>query len=491
MNSVASLLEIFPIPTLTSEQSVSLLPLVILSITAVLVIIVGAQKSSDKGRTGAMLLSLFGMFLSATVTYKTFSFEQVDFLSGTLLFDYQERILSLVLHLCAVLGLLVNYGYDKREELMSEIYGLLPISLAGMILMVSTNHLLFMFISLEIMSLAIYVMVAMRRNSKFSAEAGLKYFILGGLASAFLLYGSALLFGASGSFNLVLISQSFERGVSPIFYVGLMFVMVGLLFKVGAFPFHSWIPDVYQGATTSVTGFMGAAVKLVAFMALTKVSLNLMFASTSVGNTAIVLVVGGIAAVTIIFGNFVALKQNELKRMLAYSTIAHTGYLLLGILSLSGSPANAQYIMIYLVLYAFSNIGIFALIVMLEKSGSKDIVIDDLAGLWNKYPMISIAMTIFLLSMAGIPLTSGFIGKYLLFAAAVSAKQIVLVVLAVLASVVSVYYYLRVIITMFMKEPQHGSGVVVASKWIGCGITVAISVFITIQMGIFPAIFIK
>src|SRR3989339_285201 len=486
MNSAISLVEIFPLPSLSLAEMISLWPLIILSITAVVAIVAGASKVVARGRMLAMIISLFGVAVSTTITYISLSYDPVNLLNGTLFFDSTSRLLSLVVHLCTILAILVNFGYDEKEELLAEVYGLLPIALAGMIFMIATNHLLFMFVSLEIMSLAIYVMVAMRRTFKFSAEAGLKYFILGGLASAFLLYGSALVYGATGSFNMEVISQSFVRGISPLFYVGLLFVLTGLFFKVGAFPFHSWIPDVYQGATTSITGFMGAAVKLTAFMALTKVCLNMIFVPSFLEVDIFKFVIGTIAAATIVYGNFVALKQNELKRMLAYSTIAHTGYLLLGLLSLNGTPTNAQFIMIYLVLYAFSNIGIFALIVMLERKGERDIVIEELGGFWLKHPLMAISMTIFLLSMAGIPLTSGFIGKYLLFAAAVSSQQVALVVLAVLASVVSVYYYLRVIIAMFMKEAPKGQAMLTASKWAGCGITVLVSIFITIQMGIFP-----
>ncbi len=482
---MTSLLEVFPLAPFGSEEFFGLLPLFILSITAVAGLI---ASPGLKGRRLGMIIAAIGVVISMAVTFQGIFDPAVNILDGTLLLDKFSKFLSLVLHACALLGIFVTYGYDEAENILSEIYALLVFALAGMVLMVSTTHLAFMFIALEIMSLSIYVIVAMKRTSRFSSEAGLKYFILGGLASAFFLYGAALLFGSQGTFVLSKMVAS-SAGYSPIFYVGTLFVLIGLLFKVGAFPFHSWIPDVYQGATTSVTGFMGAAVKLTAFVALIRVTQFLVFIPDFTQTLIFQSLLAVVATMTMVYGNFVALQQSELKRMLAYSTIAHTGYLLVGLLSLSTTSLNAYSLVVYLTLYAFANIGIFALIIMLETRGSKDVVIEELSGLWKSSPLIAIAMSVFLLAMAGIPLTSGFVGKYLLFSKAVSSNFVPLVVIAVLTSVVSVYYYLRVIVLMFMKD-QVGERKVNASLWSGCLVTAVICLILTVDLGIFPSGFI-
>jgi NADH-quinone oxidoreductase subunit N len=351
--------------------------------------------------------------------------------------------------------------------------------------MVSTSHLLFMFISLEIMSLAIYVMVAMRRSSRFSAEAGLKYFILGGLGSALFLYGSALIFGATGTFELHTISHKVQiTAPSMIYYIGLGLITVAMLFKVGAFPFHGWVPDVYQGAATNVTGYMGAGVKFTAFMAFAKIAQNLVFNESVEGLHWFHSFLWFVAAASMIYGNVVAISQTEIKRMLSFSTIAHTGYLLLGLIVVRTGVEDTRSLILYLFFYALSNLGVFALISLFEQRNQKDLTLDQIAGLGLKHPVLGTFFTVFLLSMAGIPLTSGFIGKYGLFSSAVNGGEVPLVVIAVLTSVISVYYYLRVIVYLFMKE---STGEMATYNRLG-GPTIAalISALATLQFGLFP-----
>jgi NADH-quinone oxidoreductase subunit N len=326
----------------------------------------------------------------------------------------------------------------------------------------------------------------MRRTSRFSAEAGLKYFILGGLASGLFLYGSSLVFGATGSFQLETISYFLSSHPNPsyIYYIGLGLILTAMLFKVGAVPFHGWVPDVYQGASTNITGFMGAAVKFTAFMALAKISQHLVFVPQVRGLSWFQNYVWLIAAASMIYGNFVAISQNEIKRMLSFSTIAHTGYLLLGLCAMNVGETSSEDLILYLFFYALSNLGAFAVISQFEEKNQKDLTLDEVAGLGVKHPLLGAFLTVFLLSMAGIPLTSGFIGKYGLFSSAVNAGEVPLVVIAVLTSVVSVFYYLRVIIYMFMKDGTSEEVTFQGLK--GAGLAAFISAVATLQFGLFP-----
>lgn len=476
--------DVFPLTALSALELQSLLPLFILSFSAVIALIAGTHK--EHGHTFAFITAFVALIASIFAGASMLFSSDVSLLGETLVFSPFTKTISLMILSFAFIAVVLTYGQDKKEGLLSEIYGLILFSTIGMILMMSTQHLLFMFVALEVMSLAIYVMVAMRRSSRFSAEAGLKYFILGGLASAFFLYGASLIFGATGSFQLEAINGFLVQHHQPsfIFYVGLGLVLTAMLFKVGAVPFHGWVPDVYQGASTNVTGFMGAAVKFTAFMVLARICQNLVFVEGVVGLSWFKILIWVVAAASMIYGNFVAISQNEIKRMLSFSTIAHTGYLLLGLYAMNLGEDSARSLILYLFFYALSNLGAFAVISLFEEKNQKDITLEQMAGLGVKHPILGTFFTIFLLSMAGIPLTSGFIGKYGLFSSAVNAGEIPLVVIAVLTSVVSVYYYLRVIVYMFMKESKDGAFTYQGIK--GASFAAMISVYATIQFGLFP-----
>lgn len=476
--------EVFPLNPLSGVELLSLTPLFILAIGAILSLIVGTHK--EKGHTLAFGVAFASLVSCLFVYASTATIGDVSILGETLVFNSYTKTIAAMATGFALIAVVLTYGQDKKEGLLSEIYALIQFSTAGMILMMTTQHLLFLFIALEIMSLAIYIMVAMRRSSRFSAEAGLKYFILGGLASAFLLYGSSLIFGATGSFQLGTIHTFLLAHNEPsfIFYVGLGMVLVAMLFKVGAVPFHGWVPDVYQGAATNVTGFMGAAVKFTAFMALARICQNLVFVDNVVALKWFETTIYVIAAASMIYGNFVAISQNEIKRMLSFSTIAHTGYLLLGLYAMKLGEESAQSVLLYLFFYAVANLGAFAVISQFEERNQKDLTFDQIAGMGAKHPVLGTFFTLFLLSMAGIPLTSGFIAKYGLFSSAVYAGEIPLVVIAVLTSVVSVYYYLRVIVYMFMKDTTSEAATYQGLK--GAGLAAFLSAAATLQFGLFP-----
>lgn len=474
----------FPLTNLSWVEISNLMPLFILSFGAVAALLAGTHK--DHGHRYSFIVSLAALFVAIIMNAGNVFNHEVPLLGGALVYNPFTKTLSLMALLFAMIGVVLTYGQDKKEGLLSEIYPLILFSTAGMILMMSTTHLLFMFIALEIMSLAVYVMVAMRRSSAFSAEAGLKYFILGGLASALFLYGASLIFGASGSFQLTQIEEYLQANSVPsfIFFMGLGLVLVGMLFKVGAFPFHGWVPDVYQGASTNVTAFMGASVKFTAFMALANVTRHLVFVEGVQGLNWFGGFIWIVSAWSMVYGNFVAISQNEIKRMLSFSTIAHTGYLLIGLYAMSISRETSESLVLYLFFYGLANLGAFSVIAAFEKGHEKDLTLDQMAGLGTKHPMMGLALTIFLLSMAGIPLTSGFIAKYSLFASAVSAGEVPLVILAVLTSVVSVYYYLRVIVYMFMKDSTGHSAPYYRMK--GAAFAAFLSAVATVQFGLFP-----
>lgn len=478
------LINTFPLIPLTQVELLNLLPLFTLSFGAVFSLLVGTHKT--KGHIYSCLMSFsFLIFALFQGSYALFS-SDVTLLGGTLTFSPFTKTVSLMIMLFSLIAVVLTYGQDRKEGLLAEIYALILFATAGMILMVSTTHLLFMFVALEIMSLAVYVMVAMRRGSRFSAEAGLKYFILGGLASALFLYGTSLVFGALGSFELTTLENVLRESANPsfIFFIGLGLIVAAMLFKVGAFPFHGWVPDVYQGASTNVTGFMGAAVKFTAFLAFARIAQNLIFIDTVPALKWFHHLIWLVAAASMIFGNFVAISQNEIKRMLSFSTIAHTGYLLLGLYAMNMGAESSESLVLYLFFYALSNLGAFAVISLFEEKNQKDLHIEQIAGMGMKHPFLGAFLTIFLLSMAGIPLTSGFIGKYGLFSSAVTAGEVPLVVIAVLTSVVSVYYYLRVIVYLFMKDSTSDAAKYQRLK--GASLAAFLSAAATVQFGLFP-----
>lgn len=479
-----NILNYFPVTSLSGDEMRSLLPLFFLAFGAVFALLAGTHKK--KGHDLAFGVSFVTLFLCLLTGSNNIFSSDISLLGGTLVLSPFTKTISLMVMFFGLIAIVLTYGQDLKESILSEVYSLILFATAGMILMLSTTHLLFTFIALEIMSLAIYVLVAMRRSSSFSSEAGLKYFILGGLASAFLLYGSSLVFGATGSFDLVAIENYLVQNNNPtfIYYIGLGMICAAMLFKVGAFPFHGWVPDVYQGASTNITGFMGAAVKFTAFIAFARVAQHMVFVDNVAHLEWFKTLIWFVSAASMIYGNFVAISQNEIKRMLSFSTIAHTGYLLLGLYAMNLGEESSQALILYLFFYALSNLGAFAVISLFEVKNQKDLTFDQIAGLGLRYPLMGGLFTIFLLSMAGIPMTSGFIGKYGLFSSAVAAGEVPLVVIAVLTSVVSVYYYLRVIVYMFMKESSGGQASYKSQK--GASVAAVLTAFATIQFGLFP-----
>jgi NADH-quinone oxidoreductase subunit N len=361
----------------------------------------------------------------------------------------------------AAVTVFFSFDYLEREQLLApEYYLLLVFATIGMMLMAGGEDLIVIFLGLELMSVSVYVLAGIDRRSPRAAEAALKYFLLGAFASAFLLYGIALAYGATGTTNLTLIGvQVSSLGLqgSPLLLVGLGLLLVGFGFKVAAVPFHMWAPDVYDGAPTPVTGFMATAVKAAAFAALARVLIEA-FSATAPWTG----IVTGLAVLTMIVGNLVALAQRSLKRMLAYSSIAHAGYLLVAVAAGPPPSQGTAAVLFYLAAYGLTTVAAFALLAAKGRHGESDVQIDDLAGLSADRPWLAFALAVCMLSLLGFPGTAGFIGKWYILAAAVAAGKGWLAALLVLASVVSAGYYLPVIMAMYMRQapfPQAHAGV--------------------------------
>lgn len=356
--------------------------------------------------------------------------------------------------------------------------------------MASSLDLVVLFIALELMSLSVYTLVGFRRADRKSNEASMKYFVLGGAASAVMLYGIALLYGVTASTNinvLLYYIQSYSSDGNLLFTLGAWLLMIGFLFKIAAVPFHMWMPDVYEGAPTPITGFMTTGIKAASFAAFIRVFMSLGLerglAETISSNIHNILWI--LSVLTMIVANVIALTQSNLKRMLAYSSIAHTGYLIVGLIAGYQSEEGYSPLIVYLVAYTLMNLGAFIVLSILSARNDEKLNIHDLSGLSRRHPWLSFAMAVFMLSLAGIPGTVGFIGKYMLFYSAVQAGEILLVVISVLCSTVSVYYYLRVIVYMYMRDPVGSESKQPVSIW--AGVSVAVMVILTLEFGILPS----
>jgi NADH-quinone oxidoreductase subunit N len=371
----------------------------------------------------------------------------------------------------------------QSGEKLTEVYSLTLFAVAGMLLFPLATDLITLFVALEMLSLPLYVMAGLsRRRRLLSQEAALKYFLLGAFSSAFFLFGAAFLYGYSGSVSLAGIYDSVSGGTgnSVFLLVGIIFFSVGLLFKVGVVPFHAWTPDVYQGAPTPVTAFMAAATKVAAFGAILRIFYTA-FANAYWDWRPFLTV---IAIITMIFGSLVAISQRDVKRMLAYSSIAHAGFLLVGIVALNKAGLDAT--IFYLFAYGIATLGAFGVVTLVRDSLGEVTDLSRWAGLGKRSPFVATVFATLLLAFAGIPLTSGFIGKFSIFSAAYESGNKLIVVIGVLSSAIAAYFYIRVIVLMFFTDPvEDGTSVVIPS--ILTRMTIIASFVITIFLGVFPA----
>jgi NADH-quinone oxidoreductase subunit N len=364
----------------------------------------------------------------------------------------------------------------------TELFPLAMLAVGGMLVFPAANDLLTMFVALEVLSLPLYLLCGLARHRRLmSQEAAVKYFLLGAFSSAFFLYGVAFLYGATGTLSLPGIADKLAASTNnSMALIGVALLSVGLLFKVGAVPFHSWIPDVYQGAPTPITGFMAAATKVAAFGAL----LRVVYVALPPLHDQWRPVLWAISILTMVVGTVTAVNQTDVKRMLAYSSIAHVGFILTGVIA--ANPAGIAATMFYLVAYSFSTVGAFAVVGLVRNAhGDEDATLSHWAGMGQRYPIASLLFSMFLLAFAGIPLTSGFVSKLSVFSAAAKGGAVPLVIIGVIASAVAAYFYVRVIVQMYFTEP-HGDQVQVVMPSFWSKAAIAVCAVVTIGLGIFP-----
>jgi NADH-quinone oxidoreductase subunit N len=456
------------------------LPLIILVTWACALLLVDLFIPRERKWLTAMLAA-FGLALTLGFTISQVGRENSGF-SGMVALDGFSVFVNALLLVSGLLGVALAYGYVKRIGIeRGEYYTLMLFSISGMMLMAQAADLITVFLALELLSLPLYVLSAFARPKTESEEAGLKYFLLGAFSSGFVLYGIALVYGATGFTSLSGIVAAASSGTpSLLLTIGAALILVGLGFKVAAVPFHMWTPDVYQGAPTAVTAFMASGAKIAGFAALLRV-FTTAFPSLAVDLTP---VLWAISALTMIVGNLIAISQSDIKRMLAYSSIAHAGYILMAFVPYGNpdvAPVSIAAGLFYLAAYAVTNFGAWGVVIALEQKEGKGLAISDYAGLGRRYPALAAAMVIFMLSLTGFPPTLGLVGKFYLFRAVLSGGYIGLAIIGVLTSLISAYYYLRVVVTMYMQEGEPETE---REFWLG--FTTAGTALVTVIVSLVP-----
>lgn len=464
-------MSVVPQPSFLPVDWWALGPVIALTVAMLVLLLLEFVPSRPNGNRGG-IVSLLALATAGWSAWRVAG-DKRDLFGGMFVHDPLTVFFTLLFVAVGVLSVLVSWDYVKRTMInQAEYYALLLSSLLGMIIMAASNDLITIFLGLELMSLSLYIMVGFRRSRLESNEAALKYFLLGAFASGFLLYGIAMLYGATGTSNLARMGEFLSDTPlrdNPLLLIGALLVFTGFGFKVAAVPFHMWTPDAYEGAPTAVTGFMSAGAKAAGFAALLRVGLRAL-EPVQADWTQLLAV---IAFLTMTVGNVTALLQNNLKRMLAYSSIAHAGYILVAVTA--GGAEGASAAVFYLAVYSFMNLGAFAILTMMGRGRDERVLVSDLAGLGFRQPFLGLAMTLFMISLGGIPPTSGFMGKVYVFSAAMKNPALLwLVIAGVLNSVISVFYYLRVTVAMYMREPE---GEPVGVSW---GVPVAVALILAL-----------
>src|SRR5437870_323103 len=455
---------------------IRILPELVLSIFGIIVMLLeplfDERRSQRTLGSIALVGSLAGIVASVfQARYPGFAFwNMVNVDTFSVFFHFLVTTVTAVV-------ILTSYEYMEVQQIRAgEYYGLILFGAVGMCLMSSAVELVLIFIALEISSISTYILAGFRRREAASSEASLKYFLLGSFATAFFLYGVALMFGATGSTNIDKISQALqEKNIPTLAYLAVALMFVGLGFKVASAPFHIWTPDVYEGAPAPIVGFMSTAPKAAAFPVL----LRILFEANAPGRFWLIWFS---AALSMCLGNIGALVQSNVKRLLAYSSIAHAGYLLVAFAAAPQIGVSAA--MFYTAAYAAMNVGAFAVVSHFANAGEKYVTLDDYEGLGRTSPLLAATLTIFLLSLIGIPITGGFFAKFYVFSAALKANLIWLTLIGVINSAIGAYYYLRVIVVMYMREPREE--VPIAPVPASLGIALAITVIATIYLGVLP-----
>lgn len=456
----------------------ALLPLLVIVFASLLVLIVEVFfKRENKNHLA--YLSLVLLLVCAFVCTESWG-KGYSYFNRSLFLDNLSLLFIIILVIATAFVILVSMKYISLQDAnYGEFYALLLLALSGVMIMVSSADLLIIFLGLEVLSISSYALAGLRRKDEKSSEAAIKYFLLGSFATAFLVYGLALLFGSAHSTEISTIVEYFrkEASLSLMALAGLGLVVVGFGFKIAVVPFHMWTPDVYQGAPTPVTAFFSVVPKATGFAVLLRIFYP--YWQTALDSQAIFWLLWVISALTMVVGNLVALRQTNLKRILAYSSIAHAGYLLVAILA-----RDSAGLVFYLTVYLFMNMGAFAAVIALGRKDKEYLELKDYAGAGFKYPWIGVTFSVFLLSLAGFPPTGGFLAKFYIFSAAVRQDLVPLVIIAVLASLVSVFYYLRIIVYMYMKEPAEEVEIDLENP--GLFLVLFLCLYGVLQLGLFP-----
>jgi NADH-quinone oxidoreductase subunit N len=456
----------------------ALLPLLLIVTASLLVLLLEVfLKKENKNYLG--FISLFFLIVCG-ILYFRFWNEEFSYFNGSLVLDKLSLFFFFIFALAVSFVILLSMKYISLQDVNhGEFYSLLLFALSGMMIMVSSLNLVIIFLGLEVLSISSYALAGLKRKDEKSSEAAIKYFLLGSFATGFFVYGLALLYGASHSTDISSIINYFKSspGLSLMATIGLGLVIIGFGFKIAVVPFHMWTPDVYEGAPTPITAFFSIGPKAVGFAVLLRIFLY--YWRITPESQAIFWLLWIISVLTMLVGNLIALRQTNLKRILAYSSIAHAGYLLVAILARDGSS-----LLFYLAAYLFMNLGAFAAVIALSKKGKEYLELDDYAGVGFKYPWIGATFTIFLLSLAGFPPTAGFLAKFYVFSAAVREGLVPLVIIGVLASLISVFYYLRIVVYMYMREPSREIAINLENP--ALFLVIFLCLYGVLQLGIFP-----
>jgi len=461
-------------------------PELILTATA-FAIILWEMITRTRNHVASASIAISGILLALVVTLTNWKYNLSTFSDAIVLDPFASffKVIFLMgLLLCVTLSLKFLQESGARDH--AEYYALMVLATVGMMVMAGGRELVTIFLGLELLSMPLYILAGFFKKDTLSNEASLKYFILGSLATGILLFGMSYIYGVTGSTHLKIISETIQR--HPVAFsdkallLGVMLVLVGFGFKISVVPFHQWTPDVYQGAPTPVTAFMSAGPKAAGLAVLMRLFIEALPGMRGEWE----IVVGVLAVLTMTVGNLAALAQKNLKRMLAYSSIAHVGYILIAMVASVNGKADRAFsaIMFYLLAYTFMNIGAFAILIFMKREGMPNENLDDFTGLSWRSPGASFAMLIFLFSLAGIPPTAGFAAKLSVFYAAIQGKYYLLAIIGILNSAVAAYYYLRVVVLMYMKEPESEMPAATASPLLWAGITLALAG--TVVLGVLP-----
>ena len=467
-----------PILAPESIDLIALAPVIVLSVFAMMVLIV--DLFGGRNKTLLVFISLVGLLMTAISAFAKNPIPAYSF-NDSYIVDHLSLFFICIFTISSALAILLSVEYNEREGIRAgEYYALILFCTVGMILLASSTDMIMIFLGIEIVSICLYVLAGIRRGNLASNEAALKYFLLGAFATGFLLYGMTLVYGSTGSTNLFEIADFVKNPSAqsnPLLLTGLVLLIIGFGFKVASVPFHMWAPDVYQGAPTPVTAFMAVGPKAAAFAAFFRVFAE---AFPEMAPSWEVLL-SSIAVLSMFFGNLGAIMQTNIKRMLAFSSISHAGYILMAVIAKNSLGASS--LLFYMLAYAFTTFGIFGIVILLGRKGEENLEIENYSGLAYKHPIIALSMTVFLLSLAGLPPFAGFIAKFYIFSAAVQEGLITLVIIAVLNSAISFYYYLKVVVFMYMKEPEAEFRISLTPLTL---FVVFVGVIATVSLGIFP-----